>query len=146
MKRKRNAVSTCEDCERCFESHESSLRHFNSRSHTQNILEQKNASLMGRPEIHREDFEAGSQENNEDIGGYHTDSSDEGPTIDDMEDLFLDGRQGQVDDMDANADESFSSEKFFLLYCYAHGVMRPKVKGNLMLEILTYSIDNFPTA
>ena len=94
---------------------------------------------MGRPEIHREDFEAGSQENNDDIGGYYTDSSDEEPTIDDMEDLFLDGGQGQVDDMDANADESFfpfPSEKFFLLYCYAHGVMRPKVKGNLMLEIL----------
>ena len=28
----------------------------------------------------------------------------------------------------------FPNEKFFLLYCYAHSVMRPKVKGKIYIN------------
>ncbi|CAB4010556.1 Hypothetical predicted protein [Paramuricea clavata] len=46
--------------------------------------------------------------------------------------------------MDENADGDFSpfpSEKFFLLYCYAHSVMRPKSRSDL--EFLWMMLDRF---
>ena len=46
MKRRREAVATCEDCNKNFESHESANMHFLSRSHLQRLLAIKNASLM----------------------------------------------------------------------------------------------------
>jgi hypothetical protein len=88
----------------------------------QNVLVQRNASLMDHKDFDSENVDANSQTSNDDVFGSFTDSSDEEQTLDDMEDMFA--GQGQFDDTDAdaNADESFfpfPSKTFFLLYCYA---------------------------
>jgi hypothetical protein len=58
-------------------------------------------------------------------------SDDESSISDNTRDVFFNAEQEQFLAMDENADGDFSpfpSEKFFLLYCYAHSVMRPKVR------------------
>ena len=51
MKRRRSAVAICMDCEKSFESQESSARHFNSRNHIQRLLAIKNAPMMSGREV-----------------------------------------------------------------------------------------------
>jgi hypothetical protein len=136
MKRRRSAVAICMDCEKSFESQESSARHFNSRNHIQRLLAIKNAPMMSGREV-TEQVEQDSEimtEDEDDEQWFFDDTSssdDESSISDNTRDVFFNAEQEQFLAMDENADGDFSpfpSEKFFLLYCYAHSVMRPKVR------------------
>ena len=128
MKRRRQSVSTCVDCNKSFESQETSTQHFNLHNHVQRLLAIKNAQLMNTEEereiledvgIRVEDVSA--------IMGFHQ-----------MRKVyqtmtwgryFFNTEAEQI--IDENADKDFfpfPSEKFFLLYCYTHSIMRPKVR------------------
>ena len=128
MKRRRQSVSTCVDCNKSFESQETSTQHFNSRNHVQRLLAIKNAQLMDTEEERDILEDVGIRV--EDVYGHNGISSDEESfPDDDMGEVFFNAEAEQL--IDENADKDFfpfPSEKFFLLYCYAHSIMRPKVR------------------
>ena len=80
MKRRREAVATCEDCNKKFESHESAQLHFSSRSHLQQLLAIKNVSLMGVAT----EVNLGAENLPENCCGTEYTSDDEVPETDDM--------------------------------------------------------------
>ena len=90
MKRRREAVATCEDCNKNFELHESANMHFLSRSHLQRLLAIKNASLMDSSSSGFNEQELNDQEHCW-VTGDNLDSSDdevtEAPETDDMDEI-----------------------------------------------------------
>ena len=72
-------------------------------------------------------FSAGiSNEDQESVNGEEMETfSDE--ISEDEEDLTTRTEPGAGETAQANNFFPFPDEKFFLLYCYAHGIMRPKV-------------------
>jgi hypothetical protein len=125
-----------------FESIASFKRHCNTQAHTHRQLAEQNAAVMDENEWEIDDtaepirvvhhpgprlISEGQEEEEEEeeeeslCFGEETDSQ------------ILDG---DLEDDVATDDLSkeffpFPDEKFFLLYCYAHGIMRPKVGKTL---------------
>ena len=143
MKRRRDPVTSCEDCTMQFESNESYQRHLSSRSHFQTILAIKNLAMMQCDEFVMDegsdlasndaDGTASASENEEYDPPYPEDEMEvnefqenEIPVLNNEDN----GTDGEDDDF-----YPFPNEKFFLLYCYAHSIMRPKV-NILFLKIL----------
>ena len=142
MKRRRTAVKRCEECDKSFESNEAGVRHFKSRSHTQKVLALKNALLMDEyEEIWEENdecFDENQQWESGDDDGLAYDDSQYLSEVELDEEMF--SEEGAEEEPLFNMDEivsdeaddaffPFPSETFFLLYCYAHSIMRPKVRG-----------------
>ena len=137
MKRSRNPVTSCWDCASQFESMDSYERHLSSRKHVQTILGIKNRALMECDEIVTSEQErvSGDEDFQDSYDSYESEAdiatlvhSDE-ESFDDFEEMQDDEFPPLNADFD-NTDEDFypfPSEKFFLLYCYAHSIMRPKV-------------------
>ena len=142
MKRRRGAVVTCDDCNKDFESQESAQLHFLSRSHLQRLLAIKNAPLMSSAEVNENDAE-NDEENGEQWGEFPANitssSDDEIPDHEDgqlmEEDFNCEQEQFAAAEPDNDDFFPFPNEKFFLLYCYAHSVMRPKVKARQRILI-----------
>ena len=141
MERRRGTVVTCDNCNKDFESQESAQLHFLSRNHLQRLLAMKNAPLMGSAAKVNDEVE-----NVQELWGQYladnsnlTLSDDEGPEPEEMglmEEIF----SCEQEEFSAAQPESddffpFPNEKFFLLYCYAHSVMRPKVNDKKYISI-----------
>ena len=138
MKRNRHFVQSCDCCQVRFESNSSFIRHCKTQGHRHNELGAQNAAMM---------LDEGTWEN--DCASTHTTVPLQQvcppqphmaqPTVlEDMTEAHEES-EGEIfsetSDNDASAQFPseeleffpFPDEKFFLLYCYAHGIMRPKV-------------------
>ncbi|XP_028417046.1 uncharacterized protein LOC114541311 isoform X2 [Dendronephthya gigantea] len=156
MKRKRAAVTLCIDCGVDFESFSGAQRHFSSRNHLQQLLARRNLrsvsveddadnvriSADGEDELRsyveeeqaerEEEAEDDEEEAEDDEGEAEDDDEDddeEEVNNSDLGDLLE--AVGGVDDDNGQDFYPFPDEKFFLLYCYAHSIMRPKSRSDL---------------
>lgn len=132
MKRNRHFVESCDCCQVRFESNASFIRHCKTQGHRHKELGAQNAAVMAddenwendcapTPHIRPPQPQMPQPAVFEDMREAHEESDGE---------MF-----NEISGNDASeqlpSEEleffPFPDEKFFLLYCYAHGIMRPKV-------------------
>ena len=155
MKRTRRFVECCDICEMQFESNSSYLRHCNSQNHKMRlIVTESGATLETDEELayfsddsegEGEDFSYASVPisstkyslQQETITGYqysYEDTSQTPPVDSDSELKTTIGGDAR------STFYPFPDEKFFLLYCYAHGIMRPKVRNTLYTNFYPFFV------
>ena len=137
MKRIRNFVKRCDCCNIQFESHASFTRHCNTKNHKHKQLGFQNAMVMARDEDREDRMIRSSAAADPPYllhEGYPLDVEPEEEMTDSMgselsDDSDQEGQTAQTEEraQTRNNFYPFPDEKFFLLYCYAHGIMRPKV-------------------
>lgn len=133
MKRRRNVVASCEICRISFESNTNYEAHLVTKSHRRKLLatnSYESFDSIDETLTHPQGATDNSPEN-----------SDEEPVSSPPYDEHQDEDRCH-EEMDIGADDSdtqeefesdqtnfypFPSEMFFLLYCYSHSVMHPKV-------------------
>ena len=134
MKRRRDPVTSCEDCAKQFESNESHQRHLSSRSHIQTTLAIRNLAMMQCDEflmdkandlVSNDADGSGSASENEYDLPYPEDEME----VDEFQENEIPPLNNEDNGTDGEDEDfyPFPNEKFFLLYCYAHSIMRPKV-------------------
>ena len=150
MKRTRNFVQCCNCCNIQFESSVSYKRHCSTKSHKHKLLRSQNAMIMAGDEPVIEDrmivsssdppyappdfFEKFNLDANHEL--VSDEEMEVGEFSDDASQTLEAEDEGQTlpaEEMvhgNANNFFPFPDEKFFLLYCHAHGIMRPKVLFN----------------
>lgn len=131
MKRNRNILKCCDCCQIQFESTTSFTRHCSSQALRHKLLAAQHASLIDCVEDWENDCTPGP------IPAYPME-------IQEIAQDSIEGRQEEDSDSEimnemfdnTTTDQSpsedlqffpFPDERFFLLYCYAHGISRPKV-------------------
>ena len=138
MKRKRNFLQSCVCCEIQFESNSSYLRHCKSQAHQHKQLGAQNAAVMERHENWK--LPVSASVSIPFIPPPQPQMSQPEALVDPRQEAQELVANSEISDeifddsfisVDVQSDEQeffpFPDEKFFLLYCYAHGIMRPKV-------------------
>ena len=138
MKRKRSILHSCVCCEIQFESNSSYLRHCKTKAHRHKQLGAQNAAIMERQENRK--LPVSASVSTPLIRPHQPQMSQPEALVDTQ--LVAQENAGNSEISDETFDDTFNSvevqsdeqeffpfpdEKFFLLYCYAHGIMRPKV-------------------
>lgn len=138
MKRARQFVECCDLCEIQFESNSSFLRHCGSKNHKLKLMVAQSSEDNGdddevdmlwdetRPTEARKLLvpEINSPVNVPPMARINNTERD-GETLPSVRD---DACESDIS-REKSAFYPFPDEKFFLLYCYAHGIMRPKVRN-----------------
>ena len=129
MKRNRHFVESCDSCQIRFESNASFVRHCKTQGHRHKELGAQNAAMMADDENWENDCAAMP------VRHFRQRVKMAQPAV--LEDIPEAQRESDSEISDDDASEQlpseelgffpFPDEKFFLLYCYAHGIMRPKV-------------------
>ena len=144
MKRTRRHVECCDLCEIQFESSNSFLRHCGSKTHKMKSMLAQSVSIE---EIDDEVLDMLLDEEIPTYAGFSNGVMSVTDTIA-QPDVYPETHPVPPPNNNENDRESvihgdgrcdpgnekcaffpFPDEKFFLLYCYAHGIMRPKVRA-----------------
>ncbi|CAB4016525.1 Hypothetical predicted protein [Paramuricea clavata] len=151
MKRVRSVVESCHLCDVHFESNNGYIKHCETRNHKHKLLVKNAATMVIDEEIDNSFptktvpeippfFPFTSQGDQQEMMAT--------PLIfeDDSQDNPSSPIQHEMDAEDNVNEKSnlfypFPDEKFFLLYCYSHGIMRPKSRADL--DFLWMMLDRF---
>ena len=139
MKRTRRFVESCDFCEMQFESNSSYLRHCNSQNHKKRlIVTQSTATLETDEEADLSDYSETDLHTSSPISAtkyflQQETTLDEHSSYEDNDQMPpVDPDSAPQTNLNGDARNTFypfPDEKFFLLYCYSHGIMRPKVRN-----------------
>ena len=141
MKRTRNILKSCDCCQIQFESTTSFTRHCGTQAHKHQLLAARNASVI-------EDWENDCAPGP--LPGYPVPLQNQpipqnSIEVRQEEDFYNETTneifQNTIAEQSPSEDLEFfpfPDEKFFLLYCYAHGISRPKVHKICHKTILTF--------
>ena len=126
IKRKRQAVETCEVCRLEFFAKSIFLSHLNSRGHLANLLPAKiieENDTLSFPYVEETNY---VHEEQRVVDPIDLETAMQSETSED-DSLYDEEDKSEGNNEDAENFFPFPSELFFLLYCYVHNVMKPKV-------------------
>ena len=132
MKRRRNVIASCEICRISFESSTNYETHLVTKSHRRKFLATNTYESFDESLIDVITHPQGATDNSPENSDEESVNSPPYNETPDEDMLYEERDAGDSDNQEEFEQDQmsffpFPSEIFFLLYCYSHSVMHPKV-------------------